>query len=227
MPHPNRSIRKAQASARRRALRYRRRFRRRAIVGRLTVAEKFASETTPVIRGNNGYAMSTTISEMPQYSLYKQLYRKFRVRSITYILVPQYNSADFPPNTVGPTYPTGTLSRITYSIQDTPTTVAISNENQVLEDNGCKMITSPGKIIYVKHYPKPELATDGTGLTTPVFSFKQKTPMYLNTCNSENAPGSEGDLVPFSGVNVWCAAQTSDVMYAVFTKMTVEFSDPA
>ena len=76
-------------------LRRKRFFPRAAVKGRITVSEKFASETTPVIRGNNGYAMSTSINEMPQYGLYKQLYRKFRVRSITYILVPQYNSADF------------------------------------------------------------------------------------------------------------------------------------
>lgn len=186
---------------------------------RLIVTEKWANYADPVLSTNTGYTLAINANECPQFKTYSELYRRFRIKKVTYMLVPQYNVSQAG---VG----SGQLPRVTYAIQDTNSSSgAPASEADVLVDNGCKIVAASSRVIYINTYPKPDLATDGVALQTPVFQFNAQP--WLNTTNPENNAQCTGENVQYFGVNLWCAGATGIQAYAVFVKATFEFADPA
>lgn len=195
-------------------------YRRPRRSNHLIVSETWAHVAQPVISGGNGYSLGFNAAECPQYRYYSALYRRFRVRKAEYILVPQFNVAQVNPGAVP------TLFRFTYSIQDTPGGgIVPSNEDQVLQDNGCKIMSVTGKTVHIKHYPKPDLATVGAAAQFPAIS--QNKLFWLNTDNDENQSNGTGGLVNFFGVDAFCIGQLAQPCFAVYVKCTFEFADPA
>lgn len=94
--------------------------------------------------GNTGGVFSTSIAQVPQVADYAALYRQYRINWVKVMLLPDLAATSIDVNTMyqnnaGALASAG-LGRIAYAINDTPALPVPLAEQDVLQDNGAKVV---------------------------------------------------------------------------------------
>jgi len=169
---------------------------------------------------NAGGVLSVKISDMPQIAQYEALYQKYRILKAKFICLPQFvsTSSDINAATYNQTQGAGAwgMARIVTAVNDTPNTPPPANEDDILEDNGCKIHTGKSKLV-LSCRPVPDtLDANGNRLT-----YKGK---FINFT-------SVGPDITHYGIRWWYSlpnpgGNTTNVPYFVYVKLTFQLSDP-
>lgn len=126
-------------------------------------------------------AWKVRISDIPQIADYTALYNQYRINWVQHMLIPAYNSEEA--NQAGANQGSGVLGyigqpRIAYAIQDSPNVQPPATEQEVLEDNGCKIKTIHN-VFKVSHKPVPDVAVFSNAAGQTVYT-KQKYKQFFN-----------------------------------------------
>lgn len=208
----------------------RRPARRSAPLRSLRNPQPVFTETFMKMNGNNPYVLNpnaggllqVSISEVPQLAQYDALYTKYRILKCQYIFIPLWNTEASDANAANynasltPAVINSGLSRLVFSIDNTPDISPPVAESQVLEHNGCKIMVGKPKVT-ISHRPVPNvLDQNGVSMT-----FKDK---YI-TFSSVNAL--------HNGISWWHtqppltnAASGYGVPFQVYCKLTFQLADP-
>lgn len=126
-------------------------------------------------------AWKVRISDIPQIAQYQTLYNQYRINWVQHMLIPNYNSEEANQalaNSATPGFPYVGQPRIAYSIQNTPNVQPPATEQDVLEDNGCKLKVMKG-IFKVAHKPVPDIAQFSNAAGATVYT-KEKYKQFFN-----------------------------------------------
>lgn len=215
---------------RRGALVRNRRIRRAVLSNQPTFVETFAlprdNMFVPVSSGSGKY-FSVRIQDIPQVSSYANLYTQYRINWVKVMLIPQYNTsasdvnageynASVAVNSVG-------MARIVYSIQDSPGQTAPTTENEVLEDNGCK-IKAMGSKWSCSFKPVPDITQNlASGSVIPVKAARKQW-FNFDTANPTNNPlhGGVKAYVSLPGTT----SATAGVTWFAYYKVSFSLRDP-
>lgn len=168
---------------------------------------------------NTGGRLAVNMGQLPQLAQYTSLYQKYRILKTTFICLSPVNSesndinAEFYNLSQG-VVNTG-MSRLVFAINDSPDIPAPANEDAVLTDNGCKIVS--GKpLIRISCKPVPDTVdANGVRLTT--------RGQFINF----NPAGPE---VTHYGVTWWHSQPTTAAAplagYFVYAKITFQLADP-
>lgn len=157
---------------------------------------------------------------MPQVAQYSTLYTKYRVLKAQFICLPQFvtESSDVNAATYNQTQGAGAwgMSRIVTSIQDSPAQPVPLSENDVLEDNGCKIHTGRPKLLLACR-PTPD-TLDANGV---IMTQRGK---FINFSSS-------GPDVTHYGIRWWHTlpnpgGNIENRPYFVYCKLTFQLADP-
>jgi len=169
---------------------------------------------------NAGGVLSVRISQVPQIAQYSNLYTKYKILNAVFICLPQFPSESSDANTAGYNQSLGLgswgLARIVTAIQDSPNTPVPVNENDVLEDNGCKILVGKPKLTLACR-PVPDLIdANGTKLT--------QRGKFINF-------NTVGPDVEHYGIRWWYTlpnpgGNTQNFPYFVYCKLTFQLADP-
>lgn len=169
---------------------------------------------------NTGGVLAVKISDMPQIGQYSALYQKYKILKATFICLPQFvtESSDINAATYNGSQGLGNwgMARIVTAINDTPDTPAPLSENDILEDNGCKISTGKPKLVFSCKPVPDTLDALGNRMT-----FKGK---FLNF-------QSTGPDITHYGIRWWytlpnLGGNIQDVPYYVYVKLTFQLADP-
>lgn len=171
---------------------------------------------------NSGFLLTTNIGKLSQVSQYSQLYTKYKILRAKWMLLPYYSagSSDQNANSFnnGAGQPFTADARVVYSIQDSPAQITPLNENQVLQDNGCKVKMVKNKlVISAKVVPDLQLANG-------IYETQRSSP-FINFDTTGGAPPAHYGVVgwitqPVSG------APPMAQQYVVYCKLTFQLKDP-
>jgi len=173
------------------------------------------------LASNTGGVLKVSMSQVPQLAQYNSLYTKYRILKAKFICLPQFNteSSDVNSAQYNATQGFGNwgMARLVTSIQDSPNVPIPLSEDDVLEDNGCKIMSGRPKIV-LSCKPVPD-AVDGAGNR---FTEKSK---FINF-----NPAPAGDIDHY-GIRWWYTlpnpgGNITDVPYFVYCKLTFQLSDP-
>ena len=169
---------------------------------------------------NAGGVLSVRISQVPQLAQYNSLYTKYRILKAKFICLPQFNSESADVNSASYNGSLGLgswgLGRIVTSIQDSPAIPVPLSENDVLEDNGCKIHTGKPKLT-LSCRPTPDTEdANGVKLT--------QRGKFINFASS-------GPDVTHYGVRWWYTlpnpgGNIENRPYFVYCKLTFQLADP-
>jgi len=169
---------------------------------------------------NAGGVLSVAISQVPQLAQYSSLYTKYRILKAVFICLPQFvtESSDVNAASYNGSQGLGSwgMSRIVTAIQDSPAQPVPVNENDVLEDNGCKIYTGRPKLVLVCR-PTPD-TEDANGV-----KLTQKG-KFINFATS-------GPDVTHYGIRWWHTlpnpgGNIENRPYFVYCKLTFQLADP-
>jgi len=173
------------------------------------------------LNSNTGGILTVRMSQVPQIAQYNSLYTKYRILRAQFICLPQFvtESSD-----VNAAYYNGSLglgnwgmARIVTSVQDSPNVPIPVSEDDVLEDNGCKIHTGRPKIVLTCKPVPDTLDAAGNRLT------------YSNKFINFNVPPAEDTehfgirwyyTLPNPGGNI------DNKPYFVYCKLTFQLADP-
>lgn len=175
------------------------------------------------IQANNGGQFVCRFVDIPQQAQYSSLYKQFCIKKLSVMLLPRLNSFDA--NTalaVGTSY---WAPRLTYSVDDTPSTTIPGSELDVLSDNGAKVVSLTNKRT-LTCYPKPSIGSIDTQLGSVVATRMRKA-VWLNTNSADVA--NSGVNVQHHGIRYWLTGNPlyNDFMFDVYYKITFQLRDPA
>jgi len=169
---------------------------------------------------NTGGVLTARISDMPQLAQYSALYQKYRILKATFICLPQFatESADINAASYNASQGLGNwgMARIVAAVNDSPDAAFPASEQDVLEDNGCKILTGKPKLVLSCRPVPNTLDANGNKMT-----FKGK---YLNF-------NSTGTDIAHYGIRWWYTlpnpgGNIQEVPYYVYVKLTFQLSDP-
>lgn len=167
---------------------------------------------------NSGGQIAVSMDNIPQLAQYSSLYQKYRILKAKFICIPTHNTASADINSElapGGLQQVG-LSRIVYAVNDSPNQVAaIANEQQVLVDNGCKIICgSPKFTMSCRPVPNTE-DTSGVRMTLgrKYINFGSPNVSHFGITWYHTQPV----IPPNSGFGV---------PYLVYVKLTFQLADP-
>lgn len=177
-----------------------------------------------ILQANQGFVLTPTMDGIPQLAQYSNLYKKYRILSCTWTLIPDFlggtdiNTANNPAQIVGAVPNSAQLTtRIVYAINNSPSLVAPASEAAALQDNGCKIRTNMN-VVKVKHRPVPDLEDVNNNFLT-----LKKT--YLNFKGAGNEMLHYG-VSGYVTVNTSTNPPISPQKYMVYAKLTFQLSDP-
>lgn len=225
----NRRLKVSKAHLRRLAMRNRR-IRRTVMGNQPTFVETFqlARDNMFVQCGSGlGKYFAVRIQDIPQVASYANLYTQYRINWVKVMLLPIYNtqSSDFNAanyNQVNAVASAG-MARIVYSIQDSPGQVAPTTEQEVLEDNGCK-IKPMGSKWSCSFKPVPDITQNvPTGTVIPVKAARKQW-FNFDTATPLNNPlhGGVKAFISLPGT----AADTNGVSWYAYYKVSFSLRDP-
>lgn len=181
--------------------------------------------------GGLGFAAKVKITDVPQHTQYETLYKQYRINWVKLYLLPAFNGAAADVNAAAYNYTLPVseqgMSRIVYSIQDSPNETFPATEQEVLLDNGCK-IKAMGKKFTASFKPVPDIAqtnVNGTSIWT-----RQKFRQWINF--DENTPRQDplhGALTAFINTPGIAQAATGPAAVArwyVYYKVSFSLRDP-
>ena len=224
-------VRRARKSNR--PLRPRRRVNRRVARARMFNPQPVFTETFRIpgndplapdyqLNSNTGGVLSVRMSDMPQLAQYKTLYTKYRILKATFICLPQFlsTSSDINAATYNQSLGFGNwgMGRIVSSINDSPDAVVPANEQDVLEDNGCRIHVAKSKLTLSCRPVPNTLDANGNRFTT--------TGKFINFTNILANPE-----ITHYGIRWWYTlpnpgGNITNVPYFVYVKLTFQLSDP-
>lgn len=112
-------------------------------MGPTTFVETYTPQQGNVIPSNAGGNFAVRISDIPQIAQYQALYRQYRINWVKVILVPEFAGTGVDINQAYANNAAGLLTaglaRIAWVKNTTPAVANPLNEQEVLEDNGCKV----------------------------------------------------------------------------------------
>lgn len=171
------------------------------------------------LSSNTGGVLSVKISQMPQIAQYTTLYQKYRILKATFICLPQFVSQSSDVNAAYYNQSLGLgawgMSRLITAVNTSPEAVAPVAEDDILEDNGCKIHTGKPKLV-LSCRPVPDtLDANGNRMT-----LRNK---YLNF-------NPTGDITHY-GIRWWhsipnITPNSQDQFYFVYCKLTFQLADP-
>lgn len=177
--------------------------------------------------------LTTSLSAMPAPALggYNTLFRQYRIRHLTWTLLPRFNSADASTagyNLATASGPAFSLGRFAYSIADTPTLLQPGTELDVLADNGSKVVSASRKLT-IRQKPVPDIYSGGSG--TPTWTLPGQRTLWFNMNNQFQI--NQGTQVPHGSIR-YCLTQpvsssgspTMLANYDVYVKAVIDFRDP-
>lgn len=150
-----------------------------------TFVETFAlprDNLTLVANGSGtGKYFKVRIQDVPQVAQYANLYTQYRINWVKVMLLPQYNTLNSDINAAtfnqSSALTSAGMARIVYSIQDSPGQTDPASENEVLEDNGCK-VKPFGAKWSCSFKPVPDINQNVTGGT--IIPIRNKTRQWFN-----------------------------------------------
>lgn len=164
------------------------------------------------------------LAQLPQYS---NLYQKYRILKAEWLLLPNWTGGEQQNAAIynyasGPVTPPGLTSvgttRVVYAINDTPNLQPPAAEQDVLQDNGCR-IRFLDKMIKIKNRPVPNIE-DAQG------NWVSMRGKFINFTN-----GTPND--PHYGVSGWISQPVSvgstgnsGMKIDVYCKLTFQLADP-
>jgi len=172
------------------------------------------------LASNTGGVMSVKISDMPQLAQYSALYQKYKILKAVFICLPQFNTESSDINAAGYNASLGLgnwgMARIVTAINDSPDAALPASENDVLEDNGCRITSGKPKLVFSCRPVPDTLDANGNRMT-----FRGK---YLNF-------NSTGTDITHYGIRWWYTlpnpgGNIQEVPYFVYCKLTFQLSDP-
>lgn len=172
------------------------------------------------LSSNTGGVLSVRISQVPQLAQYSSLYTKYRILKAKFICLPQFvtESADVNSASYNASIGLGNwgMSRVVTAVQDSPAQPLPISEDDVLEDNGCKIHTGRSKIV-LSCRPTPD-TEDANGV-----KLTQKG-KFINFSTT-------GPDVTHYGIRWWHTlpnpnGNIEDRPYFVYCKLTFQLADP-
>jgi hypothetical protein len=170
--------------------------------------------------GNAGGLLTTRISDLPQVAQYSTLYQKYRILKAKFICLANWNSESSDLNSSMYNQSIGIANagmyRLAYAVNDSPAQVVPANENDVLTDNGCRVVAGKPKIT-ISCRPAPNtMDANGVELT--------QRKKYINFA-------TQGPDITHFGVSWWATFPFIGVAnvpptYEVYVKLTFQLSDP-
>lgn len=173
---------------------------------------------------NAGGVLSIRMSQVPQISQYNSLYTKYRILKAKFICLPQFNSESSDVNAAAYNQTQGAgawgLGRIVTSVQDSPDQPAPVSEDDVLEDNGCKIHTGKPKLTLSCRPTPNTLDVNGNRMTQ-----KGK---FINFVDLSVANAQD---ISHYGIRWWYTlpnpgGNTENRPYFVYCKLTFQLADP-
>lgn len=169
---------------------------------------------------NGGGILKVRISDMPQIQQYKSLYQKYRILKVKFICLPQFVTTSSDVNSAAYNASLGLgnwgMARIATVINDTPNLPFPVNEDDILEDNGCKIHTGKSKLVLTCR-PVPD-TLDANGNR---FTMKRKFLNFVSTGNDIDHYGIRWwYTLPNPGGNI------QNIPYYVYVKLTFQLADP-
>lgn len=168
---------------------------------------------------NSGGHMSVNMGLLPQLAQYTALYQKYRILKTTFICLARVNSESADENAAFYNLASAVanvgMARLVFAINDSPNLQVPVDEDAVLTDNGCKIVS--GKpLIKIACKPVPDTVdANGVRLT--------QRGKFINF----NTGGPE---ITHYGVSWWNSQPTTAtsplVGYYVYAKITFQLADP-
>lgn len=170
-----------------------------------------------------GRVFKVRISDIPQISQYATLYRQYKINSVKVMVIPDFNteSSDVNQALANATVPTGFsgMARVVYATNTTPGVVAPATEDELLEDNGCKIHAVKSKWS-VKMTPTPDIAlTTSTGVIPIKATSKQWFNFDTTTTTNNPLHGAVSSYWSLPG-------STNPIEYNVYYKVNFSLRDP-
>lgn len=210
-----------------------RRIRRGVMNNQPTFVETFKvardNMAVPIGDGSGlGKYFKVRIQDVPQVAQYSNLYAQYRINWVKVMLIPQFNTQSSDPNAqqfnVSSSLNAYGMARIVYSIQDSPNQATPASENEVLEDNGCK-IKPLGAKWSCSFKPVPDVVlTNGAAGVIPV-RMKNKSWFNFDTATPDNNPFH-------GGVKAWItlpglgATEAQPITWYCYYKVSFTLRDP-
>jgi len=176
--------------------------------------------TFPSLLSGAGGVFKFSMDQIPQLTQYSNLYQKYRILKASIHLLPEFNSFDQnqAENNAALSRTYYGLSRVAWSVNDTPNITGPANELAVLQDNGARIKTLMGNGVRMSCRPVPNVS-DANGVE---MTFKRK---YINF-------EASGPNVPHSGISYWISQLVSSVdgstnnVAICYVKLTFQLADP-
>lgn len=168
---------------------------------------------------NDGGVLAVSMSQLPQLAQYEALYQKYRILKATFICIPQFNTmaADVnTPNTgASLASPILGLSRLVTAVNNTPDQIAPLSEDEILQDNGCKIMCGKPRIVLSC---RPVANTQDANGNQMTIRGKYLNFVATNIVHYGIAWWHTQPVLP-TGVG-------AGVGYSVYVKLTFQVSDP-
>lgn len=187
-------------------------------MGNPTFTETFSlPELTTGTTGTMAGLLAVAMNQVPQWTDYAALYNQYCIKSVQFILMPEYDQYDSNNSATAATAAV-TAPRFVYAVNDSAQQVTPTSELQVLQDNGAKIRTLD-RPIKIRCRPVAQVAfTDSNGNA----QFETRKSRWLSFQNSGTA---------HSGV-AWAITQTvpNSVLglpaVKPYVKLTFSLRDP-
>lgn len=201
------------------------RGRARPGAGQPTFVETFTKPDALTIPSNAGGVFTVRISDIPQIADYQTLYRQYRINWVKIILLPDFAATGIDINTAyqnnAAAIVSAGLPRIAWVKNTTPAVVAPAQENDVLEDNGCKI--RPLRSMWSASFRPVTDKYTGDAAGGPGVAVREKFRGFLSfAALAGNNPLHYGISYWISHQNAAPAVQT----YKVYYKVSFTLRDP-
>lgn len=151
---------------------------------------------------------------------YAALYNQVKIKRVKLMIIPNYNFESANGTGGGaPLAPAVSLTRLAYAINNTSGAVPPGVELDVLEDNGCKIVTME-RPRYITFRPVPDLA----------LSNFSSVPVAVSSRNTWVTTNPTGLATVFGGVSYFFTqdycTNNPPVLFNVYAKITFALRDP-
>lgn len=201
-----------------------------------TYVETFRKDTDNVLVQSGrgvGSTFKVRISDVPQWLQYANLYKQYRINWVKVILLPTFNTSAAEINMAGyngtavpPTNFAG-QARIVYVINDTPNEQAPATEQEILQDNGCK-IKAMGSKFTASFKPVPDVqAVTAVGNIYTRQKFKQWFNFDVALAGNNPTHGALDTFITLPGVTTPGAPDPAgSVTWTCYYKVSFTLRDP-
>lgn len=159
---------------------------------------------------------SCTMAGLPQINAYTALYRQYRILKLQVLLFPEQTMGEsLMDEATPPGFITSGVGRFVYAINDMPGLPVPANEQSVLNENGCRIV-STNKPFRITCRPQPDVEVSNSGLDNAYLPIALRG-KYLDI--------NYGQTVPHTGISYAYSAPTPQTIQ-VYYKITFQLKEP-